>query len=296
MTDVSIIVVNWNTRGLLADCLNSIKQTAGDLGIEIIVVDNASTDGSQEMVRQSFPQVRLIKNIENVGFARANNQAIEASQGRYVLLFNSDALAQPGALRAMVAYADGYPDIGIVGAQLLNGDGSFQASYTRFPTLWREFLILSGLGRLLFGPWYPSHGPDQSRAVTDADYVEGACMLARREAVEQVGGLDEGYFMYAEEVDWCFGMRRAGWRVVYLPQARIIHLGGGSSSKGSARREAMLYRGRVRFFRKNYGDCQAAVLKGMMYILTAIKSVWHRLRRGRTVVSWRELRAALQES
>lgn len=295
--DLSILIVNWNTREMLRDCLTSLYDTITDLEFETIVVDNNSTDGSQDMVRQSFPQVQLIENTENVGFARANNQAIEASQGRYVLLFNTDAFAQPGAIRAMVTYADGYPDIGVAGAHLLNADGSFQASHTRFPTLWREFLILSGLGRLLFGEWYPSHGPDKSLAVTDADYVEGACMLVRREALDQVGGLDEGFYMYAEEVDWCLRMRRAGWRVVYLPQTRIIHLGGGSSkgNKGNTRREAMLYRSRVRFFRIHYGPVQAALLKGLIYGFTAIKIVCHRLRRGRAVISWRELRVALQE-
>ena len=295
--DLSILIVNWNTREMLRDCLTSLYDTITDLEFETIVVDNNSTDGSQDMVRQSFPQVQLIENTENVGFARANNQAIEASQGRYVLLFNTDAFAQPGAIRAMLTYTDGYPDIGVAGAHLLNADGSFQASHTRFPTLWREFLILSGLGRLFFGKWYPSHGPDKSIAVTDADYVEGACMLVRREALDQVGGLDEGFYMYAEEVDWCLRMRRAGWRVVYLPQTRIIHLGGGSSkgNKGNTRREAMLYRSRVRFFRIHYGPVQAALLKGLIYGFTAIKIVCHRLRRGRAVISWRELRVALQE-
>jgi GT2 family glycosyltransferase len=291
--NLSILIVNWNTRELLRDCLNSIYETVEGLAFDVIVVDNNSGDGSQEMVRQQFPQVQLIENAANVGFARANNQAIAASRGRYVLLLNSDTIVQPGALRAMLTYADGYPDVGVVGAHLLNADGSFQASHTRFPTLRREFLILSGLGRLLFGRWYPSHSPEQSRAVADADYVEGACMLARREAVDQVGGLDEGYFMYAEEVDWCFSMRRAGWRVVYLPQARIVHLGG-ASSKSNTRREAVLYRSRVRFFRKHYGPVHATLLKGLIYTLTAVKMVWHRLRRGRAVVGLRELRAELR--
>ncbi|HEY4690056.1 MAG TPA: glycosyltransferase family 2 protein [Anaerolineae bacterium] len=293
--DVSIIILSWNTLSLLANCLRSIPQGIGTLDVEILVVDNGSSDGSQEMVRQQFPHVCLIENGQNLGFARANNQAMAASHGRYVLLLNSDTIVQPKAIEAMVACADADSTIGVVGAQLLNADGSFQASHTRFPTLWHEFLILSRLGRLWYGSWYPSHGPGQSQQPADADYVEGACLLARREAVTQVGGLDEGYFMYAEEVDWCFNMRRAGWRVAYVPQARIIHLSGGSS-KSSTRREALLYRGRVRFFRKNHGSWRAAILKAMIYASTAIKLVWHRLRRGRAVVGWRELRAALQEA
>lgn len=293
--DLSVLIINWNTRELLHQCLTSIYETVNDLEFEIMVVDNNSTDGSCEMIRESFPEVHLIENTENVGFAHGNNQAIKASRGRYTLLFNSDAIAQPNSIQAMVAYADDHPDVAIVGAQLLNADGSFQASHTRFPNLGRELLILSGLGRLFFGPWYPSHGPNQGNIAIDADYVEGACMLARRKAIDEVGGLDEGYFMYTEEVDWCFNIRQAGWRVVHLSSARIIHLGGGSSSKGDTRREALLYGGRIRFFHKHFGTTQANLLKGMIYSFTLLKNIWHRLSRGRNVVGWRELRNTFQE-
>jgi len=146
MLDVSIIVVNWNTHDLLADCLNSVAATSGDLNLEIIVVDNASTDGSQAMVQQRFPHVRLIANAENVGFARANNQGLAACQGRYALLLNSDALLTTHALQAMLDLAESKPRAGIIGAHLRNRDGSFQASHSPFPNLWQEFLILSGLG------------------------------------------------------------------------------------------------------------------------------------------------------
>jgi len=299
--DLSIVIVNWNTRNLLAQCLGSVYDTVSDLDFEIIVVDNASTDGSVEMVRERFLQVRLIQNTENVGFARANNQAIALSRGRYMLLFNSDAIATLGAIQALVVLADVEPRAGIVGARLLNPDGSFQASHTPFPTLWQEFLILTGLGRLSRGRWYPSRGPEEDKGPQVVDYVGGACLLVRRQAVEEVGGLDEGYFMYAEEVDWCYRMKQAGWQVWYQPAAKVIHLGGGSSQNRRPQREAGLYRSRVRFFRKHYGDRAAWLLKLQIYGFTAIKTAVHGLLRlisrghyGRPVVPLRYLALQLK--
>jgi N-acetylglucosaminyl-diphospho-decaprenol L-rhamnosyltransferase len=301
--DLSIIIVNWNTRDLLADCLDSIAQTAGDLNVEVIVVDNASSDGSPAMLRQQFPQVHLIENRENVGFARANNQVIEQCRARYALLLNSDALLSANAAQTMLDLAEARPQAGIVGARLLNQDGSFQASHTPFPNLWQEFLILSGVGRMLYGPWYPSRGPEDNRGPQRVDYVEGACMLIRREAFEDVGRLDEGYFMYAEEVDLCYAMREKGWQVWYQPTAKVIHIGSGSSRNRRPQREADLYRSRVRFFRKYYGKKAAWLLKLQIYGLTTIKTIVHGLLRlasggryGRPVVSLRYLATELRET
>lgn len=301
MPDISIIIINWNTRDLLAECLKSLYKTISGTSFDIWVVDNASTDDSVQMVQANFPSVQLILNRDNVGFARANNQAMAASQGRTMLLFNSDAVATPGAVAALMQVIEAHPQAGIVGAHLLNFDGSFQASHSPFPNLWQEFLILSGLGRLFYGRWYPSRGAQEDKGPQPVDYVEGACLLVRREAFEQAGGLDEGYFMYAEEVDWCYSMRRTGWQVWYQPEARIIHYGGGSSRNRRTQREADLYRSRVRFFRKNYGDTAAIALKMLIYILTAIKMITHgtlRLlsgnRRGRAVVGIGDLMVALR--
>jgi len=301
--DLSVVVVNWNTRDLLAQCLQSMYDTVSGLGFEVIVVDNASADGSTEMVRREFPQARLIENAENVGFARANNQAMAVSQGRYVLLFNSDAIATPNAIQSLVSLADAEPRTGIVGAQLINPDGSFQASHTPFPTLWQEFLILTGLGRFLRCRWYPSQGPEGEKGPQVVDYVEGACMLARSQAVEEVGGLDEGYFMYAEEVDWCYEMKQAGWQVWYQPAAKVVHFGGGSSQNRRPQREGDLYRSRVRFFRKYYGDRAAWLLKLQIYVFTAIKIAVHGLLRlvsggryGRPVVPLRYLAMELKKA
>ena len=296
MLDLSIIIVSWNTRQMLADCLQAVDATLKDLAYEVIVVDNGSTDGSQAMLAERFPQVQLIQNEDNVGFAGANNQGMAVSQGRYMLLLNSDAILLPDSVRAMVDLAESQPTIGMVGAHLLNTDGTFQASHTPFPNLWQEFLILSGLGRAFNGPSYPSHGPDEDKGPQQTDYVEGACMLVRREAVDEVGGMDEGYFMYAEEVDWCYALVRQGWQVWYHPVAKVIHFGGGSSQNRRPQREGDLYRSRVRFFRKHYGNTAAQLLKWQIYGFTILKAVGHGLLRlmsrgryGRPVVSLRYL-------
>jgi GT2 family glycosyltransferase len=299
--DVSVIIVNWNTRDLLGQCLQSVYNTASGLDLEVIVVDNASTDDSVEMVSHDFPQVRMIANVENVGFVRANNQAIELCQGRYVLLLNSDTQVLPGSLVKPVQFMDAHPNAGLVGVQLLNPDGTFQASYTPFPTLWRESLILSGLGRALIRPIFPSYGPQVEKGAQVIEgYMEGAYLMARHEAVGQVGGLDERIFMYAEDVDWCYRFHRAGWEVWYLPQAPIVHYRGQSSKQRQSRMEAELYRSRVCFFRKHYGRAAALCLKVLIYVTTLAKVLVHgvlrfltRGRRGRIVTSWQELHLAL---
>lgn len=296
MPDLSIIIVNWNTRDLLPDCLDSILNSKPRVDCDIILVDNHSTDGSQTMVRERYPQVQLIENGENVGFARANNLGVRACSAPFVLLLNSDARLAPDALEVLITWIKSQPQAGLVGGCLLNPDGSFQASYTSFPGLWQEFLILSGLGRLLFGRWYPSRGPGEGRPPRKVDYVEGACMLVRKDAYQVVGGLDETYFMYAEDVELCHAMRTHGWQVWYHPDARIVHLGGGSSRHRKPQREADLYRSRIQFFEKHYGKFAASSLRLLILVMTGIKIAVHgvlrwasRGRYGRQVVSWADL-------
>jgi N-acetylglucosaminyl-diphospho-decaprenol L-rhamnosyltransferase len=295
--DISIIVPTWNTRELLADCLESIAQTAGDFSVETIVIDNASTDGTVAMVRDRFPLVRLICNQENAGFAKAINQAAALSTGRYMLFLNSDARLLPQAVGALRAVAEAQVRAGVVGAQLHNADGSFQASHARFPTLGQEFLILSGLGRLLYGRAYPSYAAHQERGPQLVDWVSGACLLVRRAAFDALGGFDTGYFMYAEEVDLCYRMRSAGWQTWYEPAAHVLHVGGASSLARRTAFEADLYRSRVRFVRTHYGAAAAARLKLLVYCVTAIKIAIHGCLRGlsgarygRPVVALRDLR------
>jgi len=301
MLDLSILIVSWNTRELLAQCLRSVYGSAGELTLEIVVVDNGSEDGSVEMVRRDFPQVRLVANDENKGFVRANNQALAMCRGRYVLLLNSDTKVLPGSLEKPVQFLDEHPNAGIVGVRLLNPDGSFQASYTPFPTLRQEFLILSGLGRWLIRPAFPSHGTQADRGAQRIEgYIEGAYMMARSDAVDQIGAMDEHIFMYAEDVDWCYRFHRAGWEVWYLSAAPIVHYGGQSSKQRQGRMEAELYRSRVYFFRKHYGRAAVFWLKSMIYCLTLPKMLVHgwlrfatKGRKGRIVTSWRDLHEAL---
>jgi len=263
MVDLSIVIVNWNVRDLLRHCLHSLLSTPYSLLVEVIVVDNASTDGSVEVVRTEFPGVHLIANDDNRGFPAANNQGIAVAQGRYVLLLNPDTEVMGDALAAMVAFADAHPDVGIVGPQLLNPDGSVQSSRRRFPTLQTAFFESTWLE-----PYAPHHvlGRYHVRdrlddATQDVDWVTGAALLARQEAIQQVGPMDVGFFMYSEELDWCRRFREAGWRVVYLPAARIIHHVGKSSEQVVAARHIHFQTSKVRYFRKYHGALAAEVLR-----------------------------------
>lgn len=303
MPEVSIIIVSWNTRTLLGECLESVSRGTAASNVEIIVVDNGSTDGSQDLVRQRFLHAHLITNVSNVGFARAVNQGAAASGGRYLLLLNSDAQLMPSTLPLLVDLAATHPRAAVVGPRVCHPDGSFQTSHARFPTLWQEALVLSGLGRLYCGAWYPSRGPDADPHPLVVDYVSGACMLVRRDAWLEAGGLDEGYFMYAEEVDLCYAVRLKGWQVWYHPEARAIHVGGASSGQQPSHSEAELYRSRVRFFRKHYGRRKAAVLKWQIYAFTGIKMCVHGVLRGlsggrfgRPVVRLRHLARVLADA
>jgi len=261
--DVSIIIVNWNTRDLVTQCLQSVYDSIAKLNFEIILVDNASTDDTVETVHCKFPQVRLIENTENVGFARANNEAIRISHGRYVLLLNSDTIVQVNALDALVCFADRHPEAGIVGCRLLNTNGSVQPSWAQFPTVWSEILGQN------FRKWRPL----ADGSAYDVDWVGGACLLARREAIDEIGLLDEGFFMYSEETDWCYRMVKLGWRVYYFPGAEVIHLGGGSSCQASERMATQLYKSKLRFFRKHYGALLEAVLWSGLVVTSLLKSL-----------------------
>lgn len=291
--DLSIVVVNWNTRELLAQCLRSIPATVGELSREVIVVDNGSADGSPEMVCERFPQVRLIKNRENVGFVRANNQAIRASQGRYILLLNSDTVALSEALSQMVHFMDCHPDAGAVGPKLINPDGSFQASYADFPTLLKESLQAFGVARWLYGPYYPSPSPRSGEQARPVDWVAGACLMVRRQVVETVGLLDEGYWMYSEETDWCYRIHQAGWKIYYLPEIEIVHFGGASSSQRRPEMVAQLYWSKLCFFSRHRGSFQTGMLKAVIICVSLTKATlavalgWLPARRGEAREKWR---------
>jgi len=265
MVDLSVVIVSWNVCHLLRRCLQSIlDETAlGLSALEIIVVDNHSSDDSVDMVRSDFPDVHLIANTENRGFPSANNQGLQVARGRYVMLLNPDTEVLADALRVMVAFADAHPDVGVVGPQLVHSDGSIQSSRRRFPTLITAFFESTWLQpyapRRLLEQYYVLDRPGD--AVQDVDWVTGAALMARREAIEQVGQMDEGFFMYSEELDWCRRFREAGWRVVYLPTARVVHHLGKSSEQVVPARHIHFQTSKVRYFRKFHGPIAAEVLR-----------------------------------
>ncbi|MBI5302402.1 MAG: glycosyltransferase family 2 protein [Chloroflexi bacterium] len=256
MVDLSIIIVSWNTRALLADCLASVEATAGDLALDVWVVDNASHDGSVAMLRAHFPQVNFVENRANIGFAAANNQAIPLTTSPFVLLLNSDTVVQPGALAEIVAFMRATPRAGIVGANIVNADGSPQRCFGKFPTLLSESIYAWGLDAR-----FPvdRHAALNGRAVA-TDWVLGAALTARRDALDQAGALDPAYFMYSEEVDLCYRVKRAGWDNYALPTARVVHLGGESTKQVAAPMKAELFRSKVRYFRKHHGALAARAL------------------------------------
>jgi hypothetical protein len=252
VTDLSIIIVNWNTRDLLAKCLQSVWHNVcrlRRLAVETFVVDNASTDGSVQMVRDRFPWVKLIENTENIGFAAANNQAIRHSQGRYVVLLNSDTEVISGALETMVQFMEEHPQVSGCGPLLLNADGSLQVSCYPMLTPEREFWRLLFLDRLWHRATYVQQRWDRE-IPRPVEVIKGACLLLRCAALEQVGLLDERYFMYTEEFDLCCRLMHAGWELWWVPQATVMHYGEGSSKQMAEAMYVQLYRSKVYFYRK----------------------------------------------
>jgi N-acetylglucosaminyl-diphospho-decaprenol L-rhamnosyltransferase len=262
---VSVIVVNWNTRDLLERCLRSVYEAAWPgVELEVIVVDNASRDGSARMVSERFPQASLIACPSNLGFARANNLAMQRATGSYFLLLNPDAELQSDALSILVQYAERHPEAGVVGPRLLNSDGSAQSSRRRFPTVATALVESTVLQR-----WMPDHpvlrryylmdrGDDD---LQETDWLVGACLLVRTAAVAEVGLLDEGYFMYCEEMDWCRRLAGAGWKTVYHPEARVVHHGGQSADQDLFRRHVRFQHSKCRYFEKHHGGIISQALR-----------------------------------
>ncbi len=219
------------------------------------------------MVRREFPQVRLIENAVNVGFARANNQAFPISQGKYLLLLNPDTILEAGAIHRLYEFMEEHPEVGGVGPQLLNSDGSLQPSCFPSPTVLRELWRLFHLDALYPLAEYPMKhwNPTAPRPV---EVIQGACLLLRRSALGQQGLLDEGYFMYTEEVDLCLRLRRAGWHLFWVPGAKVVHLGGQSSQQIADEMFLRLYESKIQFFRKNYGEHSAVGYKGVVVVAT----------------------------
>lgn len=256
MIRLTIIIVNWNTRDILRDCLTSVYAQTQDVSFDMIVIDNASSDGSAEMIRTEFPQVILVENTENRGFAAANNQGMRIAKGQYVLLLNSDTLLLNGPIQKIIAFADQNSKAAVVGCRVLNPDRTLQPTCFMFPSLLNLFLAATYLyknfpksrffGRERMSWW------DRSD-IREVDVVTGCFMLVRREAIEQVGMMDESFFMYAEETDWCYRFKQAGWTNMFYPNAQIIHLGGQSSKQVKVAMMVQVRRAILQFLKKNHG-------------------------------------------
>jgi hypothetical protein len=256
--DVSVIIITRNTRDLTSDAIRSAQTPENSLSREIIVVDNGSTDGTTETLKQHFPPVKVIRSETNLGFARACNLAAKSAQGEFLLLFNSDARLEPGALPCAVEYMRGYPDCAVTGGQLLNPDGSRQNSIANFPTLATELLNKSLLRRL-----FPRRFPGKEQALespTAVESVVGAFMLIRKSAWDTLGGLDERFFFFFEETDFCLQARRRGWSVFHLPAVRVWHSQGQTAKQVSAHARIEYWRSRYTYFSKNHFLSTRAIL------------------------------------
>jgi GT2 family glycosyltransferase len=260
--ELSIIIVNYNTKELLKDCLNSLYENSPGLEFEVIVSDNNSTDGSAEMVKSAFPQACLIVNPINLGFAGANNVAIRECAGKFILLLNSDTLVlDSDSFTKMVSYMRQHPEVGVLGCKLLNSDRSLQPSYGRFPSLVNEFrqkiinfVFVKGLE-----PFKGSLIKDYDKT-HKVDWVTGACMMVPREAINQAGLLDEDYFMYFEDADWCKRIGSLGWETHYFPDAQIIHFLGGSAPY--VRKISLIYKtSQLTYYKKNRGAIELLTLR-----------------------------------
>lgn len=256
---LSIVIVSWNTRQLLAQCLESVAVNLKSLGLivtETLVVDNASIDGTVDMLRQQFPWVKVVANRDNAGFAKANNQAIVASSGDYILLLNPDTKLHANAIATLVTYLDTQPMVGAVGPLLENPDGTLQFSCSPAPTLLGESWRLLHPNRGLGHGAYPMQGWSRHQP-REVDVIQGACLLLRRSVIEQVGPLDEDYYIYSEEVDLCARIRAANWRIFWVPTAHVTHYGGQSTRQVATEMFIQLYASKVIYFRKHHG-AQAA--------------------------------------
>lgn len=255
MRQSSIIIVSWNAKQYLMECLKSLQEEHDCLR-EIIVVDNASSDGSPEAVKQAFPEVNLIENRANVGFARANNIGMRASTGKYILLINSDVIVLKDCIDRLIKYMDANPSVGMAGPRTLNPDGTLQVSCRHFPSLWNNLCQIFGFNRVFqrsrffSEPFMQYWAHDETRSV---DAIRGCFWIVRREALDQVGLLDERFFFYGEDIDWCKRFHEAGWDVVFYPEAEAIHYGGASSRNAPIEFYMEMQKADLQYWTKHHG-------------------------------------------
>jgi len=276
MPDVSIIIVNWNAREALHNCLKSVYEHGDEVDYEIIVVDNASTDGSVEMVKKTWPGVILVENSENIGFARANNIGIRQSASQYVCLINSDVVILKECIRNLVEFMDQNPHIGMTGPRILNPDRTLQPSCRHFPSIWNNICqalalnLLFPKSRFFSGPFMNYWAHDTIRKV---DTVGGMFWMVRRKAIDEIGLLDEDFFLYGEDIDWCRRLTMAGWDVMFYPEAEAIHLGGGSSSNAPIRFYLEMQKADLQYWRKHRGRLGKASYMTIILLNNALRAI-----------------------
>jgi GT2 family glycosyltransferase len=274
---LSIVIVNYNTEMLLRSCLESVYASANGTPLDVWVVDNNSRDASVTMVKSRFPRVNVIENTCNVGFSKANNMVISRSRSDYLLLLNPDTLIIGDAIERMVRFMNERPEVGIAGCKVLNRDGTLQLACRRsIPTPRVAFFRLTGLSKIFpknrmmaeYNMTYKS--PDQTHEV---DAVSGAFLMIRRKAVEDIGLLDERFFMYGEELDWCLRAKRAGWAVMYHPAAQIVHYKGQSTKYNSRRAAIEFYRAMYLFHKKHFARSHSPLVNSMIYAGIFLKAL-----------------------
>lgn len=269
---VSVIIVDWNTKDILQNCLDSIYQTIDNLSCEIIVVDNASSDGSTEMLQERYPQVIKFYNKVNRGFGAANNQAFAIMRGKYALLLNTDAILTPGAINKLYSFANTHPQAAIVCGQLLNADGSKQNSVAAFPSL-PSLLINTSLLEYIFPQWYPSKRYEHTFPI-EVDSAIGACMMIRKKALDEAGFFDERYFFFFEETDLAYAFHSKGWSVYHVPDAFIYHLQGQSIGNNIGSR-IEFYRSRYQFLRKWHNLPYYYLAKGVIFLRLLVNVIFN---------------------
>jgi GT2 family glycosyltransferase len=256
MSEISVIIVSWNARGYLRDCLASIRETGGGLVREVIVVDNASSDGSPEMVAENFPEATLIQAGQNLGFARANNLGLKHASAPLLALVNSDVIVHPGCFQALSAFMGKRPEVGLAGPKVFGRDGKLQRTCGQLPTIWNTLCRFLALDRIfsrwsLFSGFQMRHWNYDRQA--EVGVLSGCFWVARRAAVDRVGGLDERFFFYAEDMDWCKRFWDGKWKVVFVPEGTATHFGGGSSSQAPLRYCIENLRGNLLYWHKHHG-------------------------------------------
>jgi GT2 family glycosyltransferase len=275
--DVSIIIVSWNTRDILRECLRSVYQETREISFEVIVIDNASSDSSAGMVKEEFPQVILIGNSENKGFAAANNQGMRLANGLYILLLNPDTIVLDGAIQKSVAFAAQCPKAAVVGVRNDRPDGTLTKNCFQFASV--QNLIISSFGLHRLFPNSRFWGRERLLwwdylTIREVDVVAGCYMLVRREAIDQVGMMDEAYFMYGEEMDWCWRFKRAGWGILYYPDAKIIHYGGLSAAQNPVGMQMEHRKSYLRFIERRQGRIARHVACSLLFLMRFLR-IWY---------------------